>query len=354
MDVSDPQIVFDHFGVCNHCYNYYEQAKRNLRSPKELDVTMERLRERRANHEYDALLGVSGGCDSSKVALLAYQYGLKVLLTHFDNEMDDPRAGRNIERIVDETGWDYEPCSMDLEEYFGIWKAYLRASVIDIEVPTDHAIVASMYETARKHGIKIILNGYNVATESIIPRSWTYRKNDLANLKDIVRQFGNGVELQTLPTASSLKLGWLALSRGIKRFSPLNYLPYSREEAKDELAEAFGWEDYGPKHWESILTRFYQAHILPTKFGVDKRKAHLSNMILSHQMTREQALRELGEPVYPSDLFERDSKLVLSRLELAEEEFDKLMSQPPRSHADFASNEKLYSMMNTFRRWLSI
>ena len=238
---------------------------------------------------------------------------------------------------------------MDHEEFHEIQRAYLRASVVDIEVPTDHGIVASIYLLATKNRIKTYLTGSNYATESIMPSKWSYRKNDLPNLLDIYRQFGKG-QLSTFPTMSLWKILNYRILKGIDQIPLLDHVQYNKAETKQILVKEMGWQDYGGKHCESVFTRFYQCYILPTKFGVDKRKAHLSNLVNSGQMTREEALKELEKPLYTPEELAKDREHVLSKLCLTEAEFDEIMKAPIRDQRSFASDEWLYRILRALNR----
>jgi N-acetyl sugar amidotransferase len=349
MDTTDPNITFDAEGVCNHCRAYKQVATRHQKTREDLDMVVGKLQDEARGASYDCILGISGGTDSSFVAWLAHHYNLRVLLTHFDNGYDDPRATRNIECIVEQTGYDLEPFTMDLDEFHDLQIAFLKASVIDVEMVTDHAITASIYQLALKHNIKSILSGSNITTETIMPRAWGHTKGDLTNIKDIHHRYGTKT-LKTFPHASVFKQAWYEYINKIQTLKPLNYIDYNRKQAKTFLAQTIGWEDYGHKHYESIFTRFYQAYILPVKFGVDKRKAHFSNLICSGQMTREQALKELEAPPYSPQQLRYDRVFVLDQLGLSPDEFERLMQLPPKPHSAYASAEWLYKLLRTARR----
>jgi len=343
---ADPDITFDEDGVCNYCHEYDPPKY----SEENYHKVLETIRKRGRNSLYDAVLGISGGCDSSYLAYLAKKEGLRVLLTVFDNGYDTETAAENRRKVIDYTNWDYSPWVMAQSEFDALHLAYLRAGVVDIEVPSDHAITASLYRTAVKYHVKTMLSGSNYVTESIMPPSWSYRKNDLPNLKDIYRQFGDDTPLSQFPTMSLVKLLRYRFLNGVKRVSLLNYVEYGKEEAKSLLKDEMGWTDYGHKHGENIFTRFYQNYILPTRFGVDKRRPHLSNLILGGQITREDALNTLKIRAQEYGEVESDRRIVLKRLGLSNVEFNRLMSQPIRSHREFASDEWLYNLLRFANR----
>lgn len=348
MDTTDPDIVFDENGICNHCKDYFEKEKefvvKGEAGKKKLEEIVNKIKEDRKYEKYDCILGLSGGTDSSYVAYLAKKLGLRVLLVHLDNEWNSETSEKNIKNIVEKTNFDIHLCKIDWEEFRDLQLAYLRASVIDIEAVTDHAIYAIIYDVANKKGIKYVLTGSNVVTEGIMPKSWMHRKTDLRNLKGIHKRYGK-VKLKTFPTAGLFKLLYYRFFKRIHFIPLLNYVDYNREEAKKILHNEFGWEDYGAKHYESVFTKFYQAYILPTKFNIDKRKAHLSTLICSGQITREEALEELEKPLCLKDEFERDKTYVLEKLGLSEQEFDDLMKLPIKKHQEYGTDERLFSLI---------
>jgi len=343
MDTSDPDIVFYTKG-CNHC-----KSADALPRPTEVEgwnhITKTVLKMKRQSKRYDCVLGLSGGVDSSWTAILAYCNNLHVLLTHFDNGFDDPRATRNIEKIASETGFDLVYQTMDFAEFNDIWKAHLLASVINIEQVSDNAITASTYNLAKKNNIKWILSGSNFATEAIVPKAWGYPNDDVKNIKDIHRKFGK-LSMVTYPSLSYFEKVMMLRSGTMHLFSPLNYIDYNMKQAKESLAKMCGWEDYGYKHYESILTRFYQGYILPVKFGVDKRKSHFSSLICSQQMSREDALKELEKPPLDSNQVNQDKKFVLSKLGMDETEFQEIMEKPIKSHLDFKNDRMIRKIIS--------
>ena len=222
--------------------------------------------------------------------------------------------------------------------------SYLKASVTDIEAITDHAIMAILFRTANKRGIKYIIAGINITTESIRVPGWGHSKNDLTNLKAIHKQFGT-VKLKTVPTMSLYREACYRYIKGIRLISILNYVPYVKEEVKDIITQELDWEDYGGKHRESIWTRFYQGYILPRKFNIDKRRAHLSNLIHSGQLAREEALKEMLESPYTEEDLRKDEEYCLKKLGLTEDEFEKMMNLPVKSHLYYGSDIRLRRLL---------
>jgi N-acetyl sugar amidotransferase len=285
-------------------------------------------------------LGISGGIDSASLAVLAKRAGLRPLVVHFDNGWDSELAVKNIESIVGLLGFDLHTYVINWEEFRELQLAYLRASVIDIEVLTDHAIYGSLFALAIQKNIPFILSGNNVATEGVLPYSWTYNKLDHVNIQDIHRRFGRGT-IRSYPFVDE-RMKRRIKGSGIEVVTLLDYVSYVKSDAKSVLRNEFGWRDYGGKHYESIFTRFYQGYILPTKFGVDKRKAHLSSLICSGQMTREQALLALEQPAYDAEQLRIDREYVLKKLRLSNEDFEALMEAPVRDHREFEVGGSLF------------
>lgn len=341
---DDHHIVFDEKGVCHYC-RYYERVVKNLGSVAErtswLKAKIAEIRSAGKNQEYDSILGVSGGVDSSYLAYWAKENGLRPLVVHFDNGWNSELAVENIRKICDVLGFSLQTYVINWEEFKQLQLAYLRAGVIDIEVLTDHAIMATVYQIARKRGIRYTINGFNYATEAIMPKGWVFDKSDFTNIRDINRRFG-AARIRSFPHVTFIRRLWYAVFLKIESIQVLNYIEYNKEAAKQLLKDKLGWRDYGGKHYESVFTKFYQAYILPAKFGVDKRRAHLSTLICSGQITREQALKALEEPLYEPATLKDEKEYVLKKLGLPEVEFDRIMAEPPRLHTEFKTQQKLW------------
>lgn len=339
MDTSDPEIVFDDGGICNHC-KAADVVVARWRADLASDIaarTIEKIRKDGAGKQYDCVIGLSGGADSSYLALRAVEEGLRPLIVHLDNGWDAELAVQNIENIVRKLDLDLYTHVIDWPEFRDLQVAYIKASVVDIEVATDHAIAATVWRAAARRNIKYIVTGMNIATESILPRAWFYPKNDLKNLRAIHRTFGT-MSLKTYPTMSPYRQMYYARRRGIDYVPLLNLMSYDKAAAISRLIEELGWSPYTGKHGESTFTRFYQGYILPRKFGIDKRKAHLSSLICAGQVTRDEALRRLEAEPMSADEARSEKRFVTKKLQLTEEEFDSYMAQPPRPHTDFPSD----------------
>jgi N-acetyl sugar amidotransferase len=345
MDTSgDDRITFDSEGVCNYCHSYDELHAALVPDPAtavdRLSSKIAEIRRAGEGKPYDSILGLSGGVDSSYLAHVAKQQGLRPICIHFDNGWNSEMAVQNIHHIVHKLGFDLETYVIDWDEFRDLQRAYFKAGVIDIEALTDHAIFASIYRLAFRMGIRYVLSGSNVVTEGILPHHWTHRKSDYINIVDIHRHFGT-LSLKTFPLIDKRTKDRIR-KWGLETVELLNWVPYDKAEAKALLQRELGWQDYGGKHYESVFTKFYQAYILPVKFGVDKRKAHLSTLVCSGQISRQQALEELSKPLYdPADL-QKDKEYVLKKLGFTEAEFDGMMADKPVPHNTFAVEGSLF------------
>lgn len=342
---DDPQITFDSFGVCSYCRQYDEQEKRFVKKDSEgeqqLKNIISQIKEAGAGKPYDCILGISGGIDSTYLALKAKEFGLRPLAIHFDNGWNSELAVSNIESIISKLRLDLKTFVIDWDEFKDLQLAFLRASVVDIELITDHAILAKLYQLAIDHNIKYILSGGNIVTEFILPKNWIHDKRDHVNIRSIHKLFGKR-SLSTFPLYTSF-LKWRVVWKGVKSVTLLDLLPYNKEEVKHTISKELGWRDYGGKHYESVFTRFYQGYILPVKFGIDKRKAHLSNLICSGQLTRVQALEELRKTGYEESMINADYEFVIKKLSLTKEEFEVIMKLPVKNHTDYETEKSIYA-----------
>ena len=339
MDTSDHAISFDENGVCNHCLEYKEFAQENLyrgdEAEKQLSKTIKALKTTKG--KYHCILGISGGVDSSYLAYVLKKNGLNVLLVHFDYGWNSKLAVKNISNIVRNTGFDLETFVMDWEEFKDLQRSYFKASVLDLDVPADHMIFGALYKVADKYKIKHIISGNNIVTEWLLPKSWNYSKFDLVNLKNIHKKFG-AKRLKKLPALGVWELAYYQLVKRIERISILDFMEYNKEDAKKLIEQELNWIDYGGKHYESVFTRFYQGYILPYKYKIDKRKAHLSNLILSGQITREEALLELESPSLSEDLIKSDKEYMAKKLGFTMSEFDEVLNLPNVEHKYYGTD----------------
>ena len=328
LDKSASEITFDSEGVCNFCHS----AQRELEGIKKLDPhDLARVKIAGAGHKYDCLIGLSGGVDSSYALHKAVEMGLRPLCFSVDNGYNEPKADENIMRLVETLKVPFYRYTIDLQKFKDLQSAFITAGLVNIEIPTDHILMATTFEMAAKYGIKYIISGGNVATESIMPASWSYTARDLVHIKDVYRKM-KGRELTGLPVCSLWKWNIYRWVKGIKTLYILDFVGYNKAEAVKLLQDKYGFQDYREKHCESTFTWWFQNFYLFTKFGIDKRKAHLSSLINSGQMTRSEALEILaGNPEYPALGLEH-----------------KVMQYPIRPHSDFKSDAKLYAFISRF------
>lgn len=354
MDTSDEQIVFDDAGVCNHCKTHESRVAGSPAAQPDAEERLTRLVstvKAARNGEYDSIIGLSGGVDSSYIAYLASKLGLRPLAVHFDNGWNSELATKNIENIVRKLNIDLITFVIDWEEFSDIQRSFFKANVVDIEMVTDHAIFAAIYQIARKHKVKYVLSGRNVATESIMPLSWAHLKFDLKNLKAIHKKFGTR-PIKRFPTLSIWKMGLYHYAGLVKMGNLLEYVPYNKTEAMRVLEGELDWKYYGGKHYESTFTKFYQAHILPEKFGIDKRRAHLSDLIMNGETARERALEELSQPLYQEDELARDQEYVCKKLGIGHNAFGDYMAASPVSHFAYPSYAKVGQALLNFHKRL--
>ncbi len=343
MDTTDPEIRFDADGLCQYCHEHSERvASRVLTGDaarERLQAEVTAIRQAGQGRPYDCVIGVSGGVDSSWVAVCVKRLGLRPLAVHLDNGWNSEIAVGNIHRLLRALDIDLHTHVIDWEEFRDLQLAFLRASTPDAEIPSDHAIVSLLYGTAARRGIKTVIPGYNSRTETHLSPAWSRGHFDWRYISSVHRLFG-GRPLRTFPHMGLLRRSlWL---RRCRTLDLLDLVEYSPAAARTELQRDFGWQSYGAKHCESVYTRFYQGYILPRKFGFDKRKCHLSSLICAGEVSRDQALAILAEPPYPVAEQERDRAYVVKKLGLSEGEFDAIMSASPKQFWDYPSYERLF------------
>lgn len=349
MDTSDPEIVFDDQGVCNHCREFDAVTSRNW-FPNEEGVRRwtaicADISAAGRGREYDCIIGLSGGVDSSYLALKVREQGLRPLVVHVDAGWNSELAVANIESVVRYCGYDLHTHVVDWEEMRDLQLAYLRAGVANQDVPQDHVFFASLYHFATRNGIRYILSGGNLATEAIFPKAWQGPAMDAINLKAIHRKFGQR-PLKTYNTIGFFDYYfWYPFVKKMRTVRPLNFMPYNKDKAVAELEAKLGWRSYGRKHGESIFTKLFQNYYLPKRFGYDKRRPHLSSLIVSGQLTREEALRKLAEPLYDSRELEVDLAYFCKKLRISRDEFDALLKQPLTHYSEFSNWDARHRML---------
>jgi N-acetyl sugar amidotransferase len=338
MDTTDPDIVFDENGVCNHCHEYDSKLSRYVVSGEAglghlQKISAEILHARRGDG-YDCVIGVSGGVDSTFVAYKVKELGLHPLAVHLDNGWDSELAVKNIEQTLKLLDIDLYTHVLDWEEFKDLQVAFLKASTPDSEIPTDHAIWALLGNMAEKLRVKYIISGFNVRTESHLPAAWSQGHYDWKYIQSVDREFGK-LPLKDFPHQSLFTIYKRRLTQ--RRVDILNFLDYRKDDAMQFLQDKLGWKYYGGKHYESIYTRFYQGYILPVKFGYDKRRTHLSSLVCSGQTTRSEALEELQKPTYSPAMQEEDREYVIKKLGLTEAEFETIMNAEKKSFWNYPS-----------------
>jgi len=357
MDTTAPDITFDEQGICNYCTEFLRKKAKHLPLDeadrlRRLDSLVATVKTSAKGKKYDCIVGLSGGVDSSWSLVQAVRLGLRPLAVHMDSGWNSELAQNNIANLVRRLGVDLYTHVIDWPEIRGLMEAFFAADVIDVEVLYDNAMLAVNYSQAAKYGLKYILAGTNIATEGVdIPRTWNWHKADKRNIVGISKRFG-GPKLKTFPAISTLDMvRYIGLQR-IKWISFLDYLDYRKSDALDVLQRDFGYKPYAYKHYESVFTRFYQGYLQPYKFGVDKRKPHLSSLIMTGEMTREEALQRASGIAYPSEKdMEADRLYFIKKMGWSEEKFRDYMSRPEKPHTDYPSEAAFFAkLLGIYRR----
>lgn len=350
MDTSDSKILFDDQGVCDHCNTFYSDILPSWhtddRGESTLKAIVEKIKIKSKGQDFDCLMGMSGGIDSSYLLyVMVEKYGLRPLVFHVDAGWNTQIAVNNIERLVDGLGLDLYTEVINWEEMKDLQLAYFRSGVPHIDTPQDHAFFATMYKFASKHNIKNILTGGNFSTECVRnPIEWMYYQSDSIQLKDIYKKHGTG-KLKEYPLTNILwhKI-YLPYIKGINIIKPLDYIPYHKDSAMQLLVEKYGYQEYPQKHFESRFTRFYESFWLPKKFGYDTRKVQYSSLILTNQMTREEALQKLSEPAYDPETLSQEFEYIATKLGISVKELESYLEGPNKTFRDYKSQEGIYNL----------
>jgi N-acetyl sugar amidotransferase len=345
MDTSDPEISFDENGVCNHCHAYdatvEQYVKRGPEGWAELEAIASRIRDEGRGKKYDCIIGLSGGVDSTYVAyVVVKKLGLRPLAIHLDNGWNTEIAVRNIENVVTKLGIDLYTEVLAWEEFRSLQAAFVRSGVPDCEIPTDHAITAVLYRIAIEQGVRFIMGGSNYATEQMVPRTWSDGHSDWRYIRTIGEKFGTS-SLKSFPhyTFFDFAVYWPEVKK-IEMVYSLNYFEYNKIEAVELMKAELGWLSYGDKHHESLYTRFYQTQYLPTKFGADKRRPHLSCLVKDNRITRDEALAQIQRPPIGDEQARIDRQFVLKKLGISDMEYEQILAKPPVSLWDFDTDTK--------------
>jgi N-acetyl sugar amidotransferase len=350
MDTTDVKITFDQRGVCDHCNKFYRDIlptwQADVRGSQTLQEIIKGVKEEGRGRTFDCIIGMSGGVDSSYLTYIAKeQFGLRPLVFHVDAGWNSQIAVNNIEKLVDGLGLDLYTEVIDWEEMRDLQLAFFKSAVPHIDTPQDHAFFATMYKFAEQHGVKSILTGANYSTECIRnPIEWMYYQSDSIQLRDIHRRFGTR-PLRKFPTTSIFRHKiWLPYVRGIRTVRPLNHVPYIKADAVKLLISKYGWQPYPQKHFESRFTRFYEGYWLPQKFGYDTRKVQFSSLIVTGQMSREEALVKLKEPALDEATVRLEFEYVANKLGILPAELQGYLELPKKTYRDYRSQERFYSL----------
>ncbi len=360
MDTTDANIIFDENGICDHCITFKNQIEpfwqTDYRGYKQLQELVCKIKKEGKGKDFDCMMGMSGGIDSSFLLYkMVTEFGLRPLVFHVDAGWNSQIAVNNIERLVDGLGLDLYTEVINWEEMKDLQLAFFKSGVPHIDVPQDHAFFATMYKFASKYKIKTILTGGNYSTECVRnPLEWMYYQSDSIQLKDIYKKHGTG-KLSDYPVTNILwhKI-WLPYFKGIKLYRPLDFIPYDKDEAMQTLVDKFGYQKYPQKHFESRFTRFYEGFWLPERFNYDTRKVQYSSLILTGQITREEALDKLKTPVYTEDQIKEDFEFVSNKLGIKTEELWGYFNAPKMTFKDYKSQQSIYNIGASILKYFGI
>jgi N-acetyl sugar amidotransferase len=354
MDTTDLEIIFDENGYCNHCIEFLNIRDKYKYQGKESDERLEQVIEeiKRAGkgNDYDCIIGLSGGVDSSYLTYIAKEKGLRILAVYMDNGWTSKEAVMNIKNITKKLEIDYESYVLDWEEFKDLQLSFLKASVPEAETPTDIAIQAALHHFAAKYNVKYILSGGNLATEGILPKSWHYNAKDLKYFNHIQKTFGVK-RLKKFPTFGYKKEMYYKLIKGVRTIYPLNYVPFTKDNAIRLLKGKFDWKYYGGKHYESHYTRFIQAYYLYQKFGIDYRRATFSSQICVGEVDRDDAVEQLKNTPFDISQIEEEKQYISKKLGISKHEFDRILSMAVKWYWDYPNDDKkLGFIYNTYRK----
>lgn len=360
MDTTDSGITFDARGWCDYCTNFYRNILPNwhpdAQSEREVLAVADTIRHAGKERDHDCIIGISGGVDSSYVTYIAKEkLGLRPLLFHVDAGWNSQQSVNNIEKLVDGLGLDLHTEVIDWAEMKDLQLSFFKAQVPHLDTPQDHAFFAALYNFSAQHGFKYVITGANYSTECVRePLEWHYHASDLRQLRDIHGRFGTRA-LKTFPTADIFKYKlYYRYVKGVRVVKPLNYFPYIKDCAMQELVDRFGWQKYAHKHYESRFTRFYEGYWLPTKFGFDKRRAHFSSLILTKQMARDEALDRVAKPAYDVETIDHDFEYIATKLDLSVAQLRDLMNGPNKSYRDYKSSMPVINFATQVLRVLGL
>ena len=360
MDTSDTRIKFDTIGICDHCLDFYKNVEPNWdtneKGKKDLQKIIEKIKEAGKGKDFDCLLGLSGGVDSSYMLhLIVKEFGLRPLVFHVDGGWNSEVAVHNIQMLVEKLGLDLYTEVINWEEMRKLQLAFFKSGVPHIDIPQDMAFIATLYNFAYKYNIKYILNGGNISTECVRnPMEFLYYGTDLSQLNDIRTKFG-AIDLPTYPISSVLRHKfYLKYIRGINVVKVLNYRPYIKEKALETLEKEYGWKAYPQKHFESRFTKFFEGYWLPERFGFDTRRVQYSSLILTKQMSREDALKKLEKSSYDPATIEDEFKYISTKLQITNDELKSYFTMPKKFYWDYKNQESIFKIGAKVLKFLGI
>ncbi len=354
---SDPNLVIDDNGVCNYCHEYdreyekYRHFKEN--GEKQLEDLMSRIKEECKDDLYDCALGISGGVDSSYLLYLCHQYGLRVLAIHVDAGWNSETAVQNIEKMCTKLGYDLQTVVMDWPTIKELQRAYMFSGLGNQDVPQDHCFIAAVRQYCKKYRIKYMMNGWNLATEGILSHAYQQNPVDWINIKDVYKKCGRGrISLKKYPHVSFWDeyIGY-EYFYPVKQIRPLQYIDYHKKDAIALLEKEFGWKYYGGKHFESRFTKFFQEVYLPQKYGWDKRRDHLSSLIVGGEMTRDEAIAEMEIPTSTPEQLQEETEYVLKKLDISESEWKAILDAPNKTINDYKNEIKLKKNLQAIKHF---
>lgn len=350
MDSSDTRITFDENGVCDHCNDFYKNVKPNWQTDEQglraLTEIIDKIKKDGKGKDFDCILGLSGGVDSSYMLHIAVkEFGLRPLVFHVDGGWNSELAVHNIQMLVEKLGLDLYTEVINWEEMRDFQLAFFKSGVPHIDIPQDHAFIATLYNFAHKYKIKYILNGGNISTECVRnPMEFLYYGTDMAQIKDIRRKFGSS-KMETYPFSSVLRHKfYLRYIKGITVVKALNYRPYIKNEALNLLEKEYGWKPYPQKHFESRFTKFYEGFWLPERFGFDTRRVQFSSLILTQQMTREEALQKLKTPAYNPETIEDEFNYIATKIGITTDELRSYFTMEKKFYWDYNNQENIFKV----------
>ncbi len=359
MDTSDRSIHFDQAGTCDYCNNFFSSIEPHWRTGLQdlgaLNEMADAIRGDSKGRDFDCIIGLSGGLDSSYAAYVAKtKMGLRPLLFHVDAGWNTDQAVGNIEKLVDGLGLDLYTEVVNWDEMRRLQVAFLKAGIPDQDLVQDAAFFSGLYKFARQNRLKHIITGSNYSTECCRePEEWGgYLGIDVRLFNDIWRQFGEG-ELETFPLTDILVYKFLYQQvLGMRMHHPLNLVPFVKKDAEDELERLFGWQRFKHKHHESRFTRFYEDYWLPRRFGFEKRRAHFSSLITTGQMTREEALDRISRPEMDELFLTQEFEYVAHKLGLTVDELQQLFDAPKKTYHDYKNKRWLIGLGANAMRWI--